>query len=144
MLRSTYEFIYALYLLHSGVEFEMENVRVPAVRKNNYAETFICDFNIGDTIVEVKGIPSGKDCCIRESFESAGYKFKELFHEDIELLKKELSIYYNIDEMLKKINEGHSKREYFVYTYTCQCVGSSPTTSTTIIRVEQKSQVMLA
>ena len=43
MLRSTYEFIYALYLIHNNIDFEVEAVRVPALRKNRYTNTFISD-----------------------------------------------------------------------------------------------------
>ena len=118
MLRSTYEFIYALYLLHNHIQFEMENIRVPAVRENRWAKTFICDFSIGNKIVEIKGIPSGKDYCIRESFEASGYEFEELFYSDIEKIKDQLKEYYPIDELLDKIHQGHVDRNYFVYTFS--------------------------
>ena len=118
MLRSTYEFIYALYLLHNHIQFEMENIRVPAVRENRWAKTFICDFSIGNKIVEIKGIPSGKDYCIRESFEASGYEFEELFYSDIENIKDQLKEYYPIDELLDKIHQGHVDRNYFVYTFS--------------------------
>lgn len=117
MLRSTYEFIYALYLLHTHTQFDMENIRVPAIRDNRWSKTFICDFNVGNKIIEVKGIPSGKDYCIRESFESAGYEFQELFHNDIEDIKIQLREYYPIDDLLEKIHKGHLCRNYFVYEF---------------------------
>lgn len=117
MLRSTYEFVYALYLLHNHIQFDMENVRVPAIRENKWAKTFICDFNIGNKIIEIKGIPSGKDYYIRESFEAAGYEFKELFYSDIEKIKEQLKLYYPIDELINSIHKGHVSKDYFVYTF---------------------------
>lgn len=117
MLRSTYEFIYALYLLHNNIEFEMENIRVPALRENIWAKTFICDFNIGNKIIEIKGIPSGKDYYIKEAFENKGYEFQELFYQDIERIKNELNDFYNMDDLIEKINLGHNTKDYFVFEY---------------------------
>lgn len=117
MLRSTYEFIYSLYLLHNNIEFSMENIRVPAVKENRWAKTFICDFNVGNKVIEIKGIASGKDVCIKQSFEAAGYEFEELFYDDIEQIKEQLSIYYPIDDLLEKISEGHRSKNYFVYNF---------------------------
>ena len=116
MLRSTYEFIYALYLIYNNITFEMESVKVPAIRDNMYAKTFLSDFKIDNTIVEVKGIPSGKDYYVKESFEAAGYEFKELFIKDIEECKKWLKNYgININKLLNYVIEGHNKKDYFIY-----------------------------
>lgn len=118
MLRSTYEFIYALYLINKNIDFEFESIRVTAIRENDYAKTFISDFFLpqSNTIVEIKGIPSGKDTLIKESFESKGYNFKEYFSKDIEKFKEELREFYDIDDILNKIKEGHDSKNYFVYT----------------------------
>lgn len=121
MLRSTYEFIYALYLLHNNVSFEMENIRVPALRENRWSKTFICDFNIGNKIVEIKGIPSGKDYYIKEAFEAKGYDFEELFYSDIEKIKSELVDFYDIDDLLYKIAERHNSKNYFIYDFKDKC-----------------------
>lgn len=115
MLRSTYEFIYALYLILNNIEFDMENIRVPAIRENQYAKTFICDFNIGNKVVEIKGIPSGKDVYIKESFEAAGYEFEELFYKDIENIKDQLKDKVDIDLLLEQVINGHNNKNYFVY-----------------------------
>ena len=117
MLRSTYEFIFALYLIYiKKVSFEIEAIKVPALRKNGYADTFISDFSIGNTIIEIKGIASGKDYYIKESFEAAGYTFIELFEDSILQLKEELIINgINIDYLLKQVIEGHNSKNYFMY-----------------------------
>lgn len=121
MLRSTYEFIFALYLIHiEKVTFEMEAIKVPAIRLNSYAETFLSDFSVGNTVVEIKGIPSGKDYYIRESFEAAGYDFVELFEDSINNLKlKLIEANIDIDGLLKQVVEGHNSKEYFVYDISC-------------------------
>lgn len=117
MLRSTYEFIFALYLLKiEKVEFELEAIKVPAIRNNQYASTFLSDFSIGDTVVEVKGIASGKDYYIKESFEAAGYKFIELYGDSIDKLKTKLiENDIDVDVLLKQIAAGHNSKNYFVY-----------------------------
>lgn len=117
MLRSTYEFIFALYLIYiKKISFEIEAIKVPALRKNGYAETFISDFSIGNTIIEIKGIASGKDYYIKESFEAVGYTFIELFEDSILQLKEELIINgINIDYLLKQVIEGHNSKNYFIY-----------------------------
>lgn len=118
MLRSTYEFIFALYLIHiKHVEFELEAIRVPAITPNTYAETFIADFCIGDTVIEIKGIPSNKDNYIKESFTAAGYNFIELFEDSIQDMKRQLSDSgIDVESLLQKIEEGHNSKEYFVYS----------------------------
>lgn len=117
MLRSTYEFIFAVYLLQVlKIEFELEAIRVPAVRDNDYASTFLSDFNIGNTVIEVKGIASGKDYYIKESFEAAGYTFVELFQDSIEKIKTKLvENNINIDNLLEKVIDGHNSKNYFTY-----------------------------
>ena len=117
MLRSTYEFVFALYLLLiEKVDFELEAIKVPAIRENIYGNTFLSDFSIDDTIIEIKGIPSGKDYYIKESFEAAGYKFIELFEDSISRLKVKLTDSgIDIDSLLNKIVDGHNSGDYFKY-----------------------------
>ena len=116
MLRSTYEFIYAVYLLHSGISFDVESVRVPAIRPNRYSQTFLSDFCIGNTIVEIKGIHSGKDALIRDSFIACGYDFQELFESDILHYKQCLvAMGVDIDNLLSKVVCGHDTKQYFTY-----------------------------
>ena len=119
MLRSTYEFIYALYLLKNGIEFELEAIRVPATDSSTVSNsTFISDFSYDNKVVEIKGIPSEKDSCIKDAFESAGYTFVELFESDIAIYKEWLkSNDIPIDELLVKIKEHHDKKDYFVFTF---------------------------
>ena len=96
----------------------MEAIRVPAIRKNRFSNTFISDFSYGNTVVEVKGIKSGKDYYIKESFEAAGYKFIELYESDIIKCKDWLiSNGLDIDNLIDKIVEGHNSRNYFTYKY---------------------------
>ena len=117
--RSTYEFIYALYLLTKGIEFNYENVRVPSI-SSKYSKTFICDFNIGNKIVEIKGDDRlvGKQYDEKASFEAKGYEFIIYFEKDIAKFADELKdMGYDIDSLITKINEGHETRNYFVYEF---------------------------
>lgn len=118
LLRSTYEFIYALYLGSLGITFEVESIRVPAAISNPYARTFISDFYIpqNNLVVEIKGIPSAKDFYIRKSFENAGYNFKEYFKKDIDRFKKVLSKKYDVANLLRQVKLGHNSKQYFIYT----------------------------
>lgn len=116
MLRSTYEFIYAVYLIYNNIDFEFESVRVKSVRENRYSKTFLSDFKCDNTVIEIKGIPSGKDVYIKEAFESAGYEFKELFVTDILNYKSYLEDQgFNMDELLHQIVEGHNTKNYKVF-----------------------------
>ena len=118
LLRSTWEFLYALYLATQGIDFETESIRVPAITENKYAKTFISDFSYGNKVVEIKGIKSDKDIYLKESFEAAGYEFIELFEKDINIIKKSLtSSGYDIDILLESIKKGSNSKNYFVYTY---------------------------
>lgn len=114
MLRSTYEFIFALWLYLNNKPINVEKIKVPAYRKNKYSNTFISDFNIDNNIYEIKGIASDKDKYIKESFEKAGYIFTILYEDDINKLKNEIKDKFNIDNEIKKIIEGHNNKQYYV------------------------------
>lgn len=116
MMRSTYEFIYALYLISENIEFAYESIRVPALRENNYSSTFISDFSIGKRVIEIKGIKSSKDIYERESFEAAGYEFEELFYSDIDNIKVLLKMRgFDVEGLIKNIVDGHNSKQYFIY-----------------------------
>lgn len=118
MLRSTWEFIYALYLATKNIKFEVEAIRVPACKINKYAKTFISDFSVGNKVIEIKGIRSEKDALLKESFEAAGYVFEELFESDILSIKDELvQEGFNMDELLEQIRLGSTTKNYLVYEY---------------------------
>lgn len=117
--RSTYEFIYALYLLSEGVEFEYENIRVPSI-SSNYSKTLFCDFNVGNKIIEIKGDDRlvGKQYDEKLSFEAQGYEFVIYFEKDILKFSEDLKHKgYDIDDLIVKINEGHETKNYFVYEF---------------------------
>lgn len=117
MLRSTYEFIYALYLLYNSIEFEYESVRVQTVTDYKYAKTFLSDFKIGNFIVEIKGYNSSKISHSKLAFEAAGYQYKVMFWKDLKPCYEYLKTKIDIDNILSKIKEGHDKKEYYEYKY---------------------------
>lgn len=116
MFRSTYEFVFALHLIVEHIQFEVEAIRVPAVTPNRYASTFISDFSIGNRVIEIKGIPSGKDKHEKAAFEAAGYIFEELYEADIKAISEDLiSKGYDIPDLVEKITAGHNSKCYFEY-----------------------------
>ena len=117
MLRSTYEFIYALYLIYNHIEFEYETVRVQAVTDYKYTKTFLSDFKIGNRIIEVKGYHSSKINHAKQAFEATGYQYEVKFWKDLEPCYEYLKTKIDIDSILLKIKEGHNKKEYYEYKY---------------------------
>lgn len=117
MLRSTYEFIYALYLVYNHIEFEYESIRVQTVTDYKYAKTFLSDFKIGNCIIEIKGYYSSKITHAKQAFESAGYQYKVIFWKDLKPCYEYLKTKVDIDNILLKIKEGHNKKEYYEYKY---------------------------
>ncbi len=118
MLRSTYEFIYALYLLYNNIDFEYETVRVPVVTDYKYSKTFISDFKIGNKIIEIKGYWSSKVGHAKKAFESAGYEYEVKYKEDIQVCYNYLKSIVDIDNILNKIIQGHNNKNYYVYKFT--------------------------
>jgi hypothetical protein len=118
MLRSTYEFIYALYLLYHDIEFEYESVRVKSVTDYKYASSFISDFLIGNTIVEIKGFKTSKVDHAKKAFESAGYAYKLKTWDDITECYDYLKSKIDIDNILESIKVGHDSKQYYEYTYS--------------------------
>lgn len=118
MLRSTYEFIFCFYLCYLGLPVLLEDTRVDAVEPNRWSNTFLSDFRICDIIIEIKGIPSGKDYVARRSFENAGYKYTILYETEINNIKKYLQMKgFNMDKYIQEIHEGHKNRNYFIYEF---------------------------
>ena len=112
LLRSTYEFIYALYLLFNNVKFDYESVRASF---NNH--TYIPDFRIGNKIVEIKGNHHADTSKARKAFESIGYIYEVKFWEDIKICYDYLKYKIDIDNILDSIKKGHDSRNYYVYRY---------------------------
>ena len=112
LLRSTYEFIYALYLLYQGIDFEYETVRVTYLD-----HTYISDFLVDDTVIEIKGNYHADTSRPRKAFESAGYKYEVKFWEDISECYEYLKSKVDIDNLLESIRVGHDSREYYEYRY---------------------------
>lgn len=112
MLRSTYEFIFALYLLFNKINFEYESIRVTYGGK-----TFISDFKIGNRIIEIKGNPNANLDKQREAFEKAGFEYDVKYKEDIDKYCDYLKNIVDIDSILESIEIGHNSKNYFVYIF---------------------------
>lgn len=117
LLRSTYEFIYALYLLYQGIEFEYESVVVPSITNYQYAKSFRSDFLIDNTIVEIKGYSSSKINHAKLAFEAAGYTYVIKYWEDLIPCYDYLKTKIDIDSILEKIRLGHDSKQYYEYEF---------------------------
>lgn len=115
MLRSTYEFIYALYLIMRGIEFEYEMVRVDNITEYSGCKTFLSDFKIGNKIIEIKGFYSSKVDYAKKSFEFAGYDYEVKYWNDLEPCYKFLKDHIDIDSIIDKIWKGHECKTYYVH-----------------------------
>ena len=118
-LRSSYEFIYALWLCYNNINFKYEDITLPAIRKNEFANTFTCDFHIGNKIIELKGRKSEKDKLLKETFEYHKYFFIELFYDKVILIKEKLLQKYNLDinHLLKLAALCKKNKEEFTYNF---------------------------
>ena len=118
LLRSTYEFIYALYLLYQGVEFEYESVIVPSVTDYKYAKSFRSDFLIGNTVIEIKGYYSSKVNHAKLAFEASGYSYEVKYWKDLSPCYEYLKSKIDIDDILCKIRDGHNSKNYYEHEFT--------------------------
>lgn len=118
MLRSTYEFIYALYLLYNNTKFEYESVRVKSVTDYKYAKSFISDFLIGNTIVEIKGFKTSKLYHAKAAFESEGYNYKVITWTELSEYYEYLKSKLDIDKVLELIRQGNNKgNKYYEHIF---------------------------
>lgn len=117
LLRSTYEFIFALYLLYSGIEFEYETVRVPCVTDYKCQKTFLSDFKIGNKVVEIKGFYSSKIAHAKAAFEAAGYEYEIKYWKDIVPCYEYLKSKIDIDNIIESIRIGHDSKMYYEYKF---------------------------
>ena len=112
-LRSTYEFIFALYLVYKNINFEYENI---IVCHNNISRKN--DFEIDGKLYEIKGYKSDKDLEIKNAFESNGYEIRFVYtstiNEIIKYLKRQK---IDVDYFLNKIHEFNNKKQHFIFNY---------------------------
>ena len=112
LLRSTYEFIYALYLLYNNIEFEYESVRV-----QYKGHTYISDFKVDNRIIEIKGDYHADLSRQKEAFESLGFIYEVKFWDEIKDCYEMLSKTLPIDDILTKIKESHDSKNYYKYIW---------------------------
>ena len=100
--RSRYEAVVACLLHYLGIyDYGYEDTRV---FYNN--RTWIMDFRVGKTLIEVKGYRSDKDSKIIEAFESFGYEVEVLHSEYIDLIYNYLeSRISNLGEWYKSMKD---------------------------------------
>lgn len=110
LLRSTYEFIYALYLAYNLIDFDYESIRV---EYNDHV--YISDFNVGNKVIEIKGDYHADISQQKLAFELSGYQYEVKFWKDLEPCYQYLKSKIDIDHLLELIKSGHNSKNYFVY-----------------------------
>ena len=112
-LRSTYEFIYALYMADHDIDFDYE-----VVRFNVDDHTYIADFLVDNTVIEVRGCTERYDAEVNRSVvESEGYDYKVVNDNDIENIRNELNNKYDMDYLIKQIFEGHNSKNLYEFVF---------------------------
>jgi hypothetical protein len=113
-LRSTYEFIFALYLLYKGIDFNYGNVTVNYNNKTRFS-----DFQINGKLFEIKGRLKKKGYTfeeIKEAFIKNGYKIRIVYAETIDAIKKYLERRnFKMNFYLDMIKKMVDKKERFIF-----------------------------
>lgn len=116
MLRSSYELILSIFLNICGIEFQYEDVRVPYIDGDGNKRTFISDFRVGNTVIEVKGkCDDDKLSTERITFEENGYMFNVIYHKDIQRISNLLSEIMDIKSIIDNAKILSNSKQYFVY-----------------------------
>lgn len=112
--RSSYEAIFAVYLMYLRADFSYEDVRVRYLNK-----TYISDFRIKNLIIEIKGYASDKCKFIEEAFIHNGYDFRILYQDQIDIIYQELlDSGVNIDELYSKLfDPKYSRLNPLIWDY---------------------------
>ena len=115
LLRSTYEFIYALYLYYNSVNFSYESEYATYNDRTHRCDFYLKDFN---KVIEIKGYIEEYDDEERLAFEAKGYDFELVTWSKINECYDYLKDKVDIDNLLSQIREkdnGESKSDYFEY-----------------------------
>jgi len=111
LLRSTFEFIFALYLVYKHIKFDYENIRV-----QYNGSTRINDFDIEGKLYEIKGFRGSHVDKVVEAFKNNGYVIRVIFYETLlEIIKFFRRRNIPIDNYIKLITEGHNLKQYFTF-----------------------------
>ena len=87
-LRSSYEFIVAVFLDVCGIEFSYETVRAPYKDDEGKLHTFLSDFCINNIIIEIKGQYDSKKLEKEiEAFNNIGYELRIIHESEVMKIK---------------------------------------------------------
>ena len=116
MLRSSYELIFSIFLNVCDIKFQYEDVRAAHIDDAGNKHTFISDFRVGNTIIEVKGkCDTNKLNTERITFEKNGYVFNVIYYEDIQRISNLLSEIMDIKSIIDNAKILSNSKQYFVY-----------------------------
>lgn len=100
-VRSSSEFIFALYLVDNHINFDYENIHV-----SYKGHTYFNDFYINDTVIEIKSFKSDKELTEKEAFISFGYIFKVIYDDEIDRYRYQLCSKFDIEYLLVSAYES--------------------------------------
>jgi hypothetical protein len=112
-LRSTYEFIFVVYLLFKKIDFKYESVRVYYNGRNRFS-----DFEINGKLFEIKGRYKNKYRFdeLKEAFVKNGHQIKIIFAETIETFKRYLERRnFKMSFYLDLIYQLAKKKQKFIF-----------------------------
>lgn len=115
-LRSSYELIVAIFLDMCGVEFNYENIRAPYYDDNGKLHSFIGDFCVGNTVLEIKGdFNPEKLSRQEEAFKNIGYNLRVVHEEEVFYIKDLLQNVFDVKSLLKDVKLKSKSKNYYVY-----------------------------
>ena len=115
-LRSSYELIVAMFLDICGIEFVYETVRAPYYDADGKLHSFLGDFCIGNTVLEIKGdYDSSKIEQEAMAFNSIGYELRVIYEEEVFYIRDLLQDLFDIKTLLREVKDQSKNKNYYVY-----------------------------
>ncbi len=124
---STYELAYVIYNIDNGISFERCTKKIPYIyngKKSNYHP----DFEIGDTLIEIKGYHTEQVDAKIKATREAGFKIEILYEKDL----KNVFDYVKDNYDYKYIEEMYDDFKP-LFTYVCDCCNNTFIKNTKIL-----------
>lgn len=115
-LRSSYELIVAMFLDICGVEFVYETIRAPYYDADGELHSFLGDFCVGNTVLEIKGdYDPAKLEQETKAFNAIGYELRIIHEEEVFYIRDLLQELFDIRALLKKVKDQSKNKNYYIY-----------------------------
>ena len=115
-LRSSYELIVAMFLDICGIEFVYETVGAPYYDTNGKLHSFLGDFCVGNTVLEIKGdYDSEKLEQEAAAFSAIGYELRVIYEEEVFYIRDLLQELFDVKTLLKEVKDQSKNKNYYIY-----------------------------